>query len=407
VSYQVGVDLGTTYTAAAVHRDGVTTIFTLGSRTAAVPSVVLLRADGTVLTGDAAERRANSEPERVVREFKRRFGDTTPIIVGGSPYSAEALTARLLQAVLGEINNREGGPPSRIVITHPANWGHYKRELLDQTVRLAGLNPDLVGFITEPEAAALSYAAQERVEPGEVVAVYDLGGGTFDAAVLRRTASGFAIVGKPEGIERLGGIDFDAAVFAHLTGSLGEALSALDPDDPAALMAVTRLRQDCVESKEALSSDTDAAVAVVLPTVHTEVRITRQEFEGLIRPALLDTIEALRRAIRSAGLTVDDVSRVLLVGGSSRIPLISQLVSSELRRPVAVDAHPKHTVALGAALAASGHWVAGSVVEVGPSRAPNPGTAGQLDPSATGVGSAATDALAGGAGATTVALGSS
>jgi actin-like ATPase involved in cell morphogenesis len=354
VSYQVGIDLGTTYTAAAVHRNGTTTVCALGDRGATIPSVVLLRSDGTFLTGQAAERRAATEPERVVREFKRRFGDSTPIIVAGSPYSAEALSARLLQAVVAQVSEREGGDPERIVVTYPANWGDYKKELLDQMIRLAGLDGGRVGYVTEPEAAALAYAAQERVEAGEVVAVYDLGGGTFDAAVLRRTATGFAIVGRPEGIERLGGIDFDAAVFAHVAGLLGDAITDLDPDDPAALAAVTRLRRDCVDAKEALSSDVDASIPVLLPTKQTEVRITRHELEALIRPSLLDSVEAMKRAVRSADLELDQISRVLLVGGSSRIPVVSQLVASELGRPLAVDAHPKHAVALGAAWAASG-----------------------------------------------------
>lgn len=376
MSYQVGIDLGTTYTAAAVYRDGVATIFSLGSRAAVIPSVVLLRQDGTILTGDAADRRAMTEPERVVREFKRRLGDTTPIIVAGTPYSAEALTARLLESVLDEIRAREDSEPSRIVITHPANWGNYKRDLLQQAVRLAGLDPDAVGFISEPEAAALAYAAQERVEAGEVVAVYDLGGGTFDAAVLRRTDTGFAIIGKPEGIERLGGIDFDAAVFAHVSAALGDAMTSLDPDDPAVLAAVARLRQDCIEAKEALSSDADASIPVLLPRRQTEVRITRREFEALIRPALVDSIEAMRRAVRSADLEMGDVSRVLLVGGSSRIPLISLLVSSELGRPFAVDAHPKHTIALGAAHAAGGLLDRGTGATSAPRKSPSSSSPG-------------------------------
>ena len=354
MSYQVGIDLGTTYSAAAVFRDGAATIFSLGARGAAIPSVVLIRSDGTVLTGDAAERRAMSEPERVVREFKRRLGDTTPIIVGGSPHTAEELTGNLLQSIYRAVCDREGGEPTKIVITHPANWGSYKRELLERAVAMANVDRAKVDYLTEPEAAALSYAAQERIDPGEVVAVYDLGGGTFDAAVLRRTPDGFTVLGKPEGVERLGGIDFDAAIFAHVTGSLGSALTELDHDDPAALAAVARLRLDCIDAKEALSADTDASVPVLLPNLQTEVRITRREFEALIRPSLLDSIEAMQRAVRSAGLEVADITRVLLVGGSSRIPLISLLVTSELGRPVAVDAHPKHAIALGAAFAASG-----------------------------------------------------
>lgn len=353
MSYQVGIDLGTTYTAAAVHRDDTAAIFSLGGRAASIPSVVLLREDETILTGEAAVRRAITEPERVAREFKRRLGDTTPIIVGGSPYSAEALMARLLRSVIEEIETREGESPSQIAVSHPANWGPYKLDLFGQALRLAGLDEDTVITLTEPEAAAISYANQERVDEGQIVAVYDLGGGTFDACVLRRTAQGFEIIGKPEGIERLGGIDFDAAVFAHVARSLDGAFDDLDPDDPTTMAAVARLRADCVDAKEALSADTDATIPVLLPNLQTEVRLTRREFESVVRPSLVDSLEAMRRAVASAGVEMDQVAKVLLVGGSSRIPLVAQMVSSELGRPVAVDAHPKHAIAIGAAYAAA------------------------------------------------------
>src|SRR5690606_1853545 len=211
-----------------------------------------------------------------------------------------------------------------------------------------------VSFTTEPEASAVFYAHQERIAPGAVVAVYDLGGGTFDAAVLRKTATGFELLGEPEGIERLGGIDFDAAVFAHVRTALGGKLDELDPEDPAVVAAVARLREECVTAKEALSSDTDASVPVLLPAVATEVRITRAEFEAMIRPALQGSIDALRRALRSAQVTADQVSWGRLVGGAPRIPLVAQLVGAEIARPVAVDAPPKHAIALGAAWLASG-----------------------------------------------------
>ncbi|MEZ5342859.1 MAG: Hsp70 family protein [Acidimicrobiales bacterium] len=261
--------------------------------------------------------------------------------------------ARVLKYAIGEVEKREGEPPSRVAVCHPANWGEYKIDLLKQAVRIAGLDPRDTVLLTEPEAAAIYYASQQRVDKGQIVAVYDLGGGTFDTAILRRTDDGFEILGRPEGIERLGGIDFDAAVFAHVARSIGSALDDLDSDDPIAVTAVARLRQDCVEAKEALSADTDATIPVMLPNFQTEVRITRSEFEALIRPALADSIDAMKRAMESAGVAADDVSRVLLVGGSSRIPLISQMVSSGLGRPVSVDAHPKHAIAMGASYAAS------------------------------------------------------
>ncbi len=350
--YVVGIDLGTTYTAAAVWRDGRAEIVPLGSRAAAIPSVVLLREDNTVLTGEPANRRGMTEPHRVSREFKRRLGDTTPILLGGSPYSAEALMARLLRWTLDEVATREGGPPAHVCLSHPANWGPYKRDLLSQAVRLADVD-QAVSFITEPEAAAVFYAHQQRVEPGSIVAVYDLGGGTFDAAVLKKTEAGFEILGQPEGIERLGGIDFDAAIFHHVNQALDGKLDELDEDDPATLAAVARLRDECVAAKETLSSDTDAVIPVLLPNLTTEVRITRAEFEAMIRPVLHNSIDALRRALRSAGVTPEQLHSVLLVGGSSRIPLVAQLVGAELGRPVAVDAHPKHATSLGAAYQAA------------------------------------------------------
>ena len=184
-----------------------------------MPSVVYVGADGSVLVGEAAERRVLSEPERVARQFKRRIGDPAPILLGGSPHSAELLTSKLLRWVVDAVASREGEMPTTITITHPANWGAYKKDLLEQAVHLAGLsgpgNPT-IRLLSEPEAAAIHYASTERVEPGQAVAVYDLGGGTFDVAILRATGDSFAILGVPEGIERLGGIDFDAAVLGHV-----------------------------------------------------------------------------------------------------------------------------------------------------------------------------------------------
>ncbi len=369
--YALGIDLGTTFTAAAVWRDGRAEIASLGSRSAAVPSVVVLREDETIITGEAADRRSISAPHRVAREFKRRLGDTTPILLAGVPYSAEALMAKLLQAVVEEVSAREGGAPSSVVISHPANWGPYKTDLLRQAAVRADL-PD-AGFASEPVAAAVSYAHQQRLPDGALVAVYDLGGGTFDTAVLRRQGEGFEILGRPEGIERLGGIDFDAAVFAHVARALGGKLEQLDDEDPASISAVARLKEECTEAKEALSADTDTTIPVLLPNLVTEVRLTRAEFEAMVRPALQDTIDALHRALRSAGVGAEDLHSVLLVGGSSRMPIVAQLVGAELGRPVAVDVHPKHAVALGAAWLASGQ--AGQTAAAGP----GPGVR-QLDP---------------------------
>ncbi len=354
MGYRLGIDLGTTYTAAALCRDGRAEMLALGDRSPVIPSVVAIREDGTVLTGEAAERRVAIEPDRVAREFKRRFGDPAPMLLGGAPYGAEVLQAHLLRAVVDKATEREGEPPERIALTHPANWGPYKLELVDQVIALAGLDPTEVDLLTEPEAAAIHYASQQRVEPGALVAVYDLGGGTFDAAVLRRTATGYEIAGPPSGIERLGGIDLDAAVFAFVQGQLDDG-AEVDPDDPDALAALASLRRDCVAGKEALAADTDTEIVAMLPGVHERIRLTRAEFEDMARPSIEQTVVALQRAIVAAELQPSDLTSVLLVGGSSRIPLVAQAVGNAIGRPVAVDTHPKYAVALGAALAGEEH----------------------------------------------------
>ena len=349
MGYVLGIDLGTTFSAAAIARDGRAEIVSLGDRAPQIPSVVVLKADGGVLVGDAAERRSIGDPTRTAREFKRRLGDPTPLVLGGTPYGAEGLMGHLLRAIVDKVVEQQGEQPDRIVLTHPANWGPYKRDLLRDAVRVADL--DNVSFITEPEAAAIHYALRERIDAGEIVAVYDFGGGTFDAAILRRTGDGsFVILGQPEGMERLGGIDFDEAVFQHVADFAGGAVEEVDASDPTALASLARLREDSRAAKEALSSDTEASVPVLLPNVRTEVRLTRTEFEDMVRPRINETTTTLMRAIRSAGLGTEEIARVLLVGGSSRIPLVHQMVRDATGRPVAVDAHPKFAIAIGAAL---------------------------------------------------------
>ncbi len=205
--YGVGIDLGTTHTAAAVQADGRVEVARLGAHRPEIPSLVFVKPDGGLLFGDAAQRRGQAEPTGLAREFKRRIGDPVPILAGGSPFSAHALTAKLLRHVLDSVTHLRDGPPAVVAVTHPANWGPYKRELLIQAVRLADIGE--VELRSEPEAAALQHATARRIGPGETVAVYDLGGGTFDAAVLRRDGDRFVLLGEPEGIEQLGGSDYD------------------------------------------------------------------------------------------------------------------------------------------------------------------------------------------------------
>jgi hypothetical protein len=351
VSYAAGIDVGTTFSAAATWRDGVATTVALGDRAATVPSVLFLRDDGVMLVGDAANRRAVTEPARVVREFKRRVGDGVPVVVGDEPFSAAHLTAQMVGWVAGKVAEREGGAADYVVLTHPASWGAHRLAVLAEAAATAGL--PAAGLLPEPVAAGLYYASQQRVEPGALVAVYDLGGGTFDASLLRKTADAFELVGTPLGDDGLGGVDADQAVFDHLVRSVGAAWPAVADDDRAGMAGLAQAKAAVVEAKEALSSDTSASVPLVLPGLVTDIRMTRGELEALVAPLVARTVDLVRESCAAAGVRPDDLASVLLVGGASRMPLVAQMVTSELRRPVAVDAHPKYAVCLGAAIAAA------------------------------------------------------
>ncbi len=348
MSYHLGVDLGTTFTAAAVSRGDSPEIVSLGDRSTVVPSVLYMKDDGAFLVGAAAERQGLASPDRLARQFKRRVGDPTPILLGGSPWSPEALTAELLRWVIERVSERQGGPPDRVALTHPANWRSFKIDLLGQAMEMAGLSG--ATLISEPEAAALHWSSQERVDVGTRVVVYDLGGGTFDVAILEKLETGFRFLGSPYGIEHLGGLDFDAALLHQVRALHEDAFDALDTSDPVVQSAAARLRDDCNAAKETLSSDTSTTVPLLFPGLASEVRINRSEFEATIRPSISQTLDAVDRALERADLQASDIDSVLLVGGSSRIPLVSQMVGARLARPVSVDTHPKHAIALGAAL---------------------------------------------------------
>ncbi len=348
MAYRLGVDIGTTFTAAAVANGAAPSMLGLGNRALQIPSVLFLTDESDFLFGEAAERRGLSEPDRVVREFKRRIGDPVPLLVAGTPFSPEILTARLLRWVVGSAGNQMGERPKETIVTHPANWGPYKLDLLEQAVSMADIGPSR--RCSEPVAAAARYAARARVGVGDLLAVYDLGGGTFDACVLEQTSLGFRLLGTPEGIEHLGGVDFDEALFGWVLRALEDSGAELDVDDPAVTIGLARLRRDVVEAKEALSSDQAVTLVVGLPGLNRSVRITRPELEAIIRPALRTTVESFARTVRSAGLTADQLSAIVLIGGSSRIPLVGEMLQREFGVHIAVDTHPKHDVALGAML---------------------------------------------------------
>ena len=351
MGYSLAIDLGTSFVAAAVADDRGLEMFGLGDGSLVAPAAVYIRDDGGLVTGDAAARRAVSNPDRVAREIKRNLGNPTPVMLGGAPYAVSDLLGALLQDVLVRVADRQGAKPERRRADPPGQLGAVPARRCSRTWPGPPGSTDPL-YMTEPEAAAAHFASTRPLGEGDVLAVYDLGGGTFDATVLRRTAHGFEIVGTPEGIERLGGADFDEAIFGHVNYLAGGALTELDHSDPRTVVALARLRQDCTLAKEALSVDVEATIPVFLPNRHFDVTLTRGELEGMIRAPIESTIGTLDRVLRAAQVDRTTLVAVLLVGGSSRIPLVAQMVSEAFGRPTVVGAHPKHSVALGAALLA-------------------------------------------------------
>jgi molecular chaperone DnaK len=350
--YAIGIDLGTTYTAAAVWRDGQAQAVSLGNQSLSIPSVLFLRDDGVFLIGEAAVLRGVGEPGRVAQDFKRRFGEQdSPMFLGDDEFEPAVLTGHLLRWVVDQVVQVEGGAPDHVTLTCPATWGDYRRDLLRQAAETAKLTS--VGLLVEPVAAAVYYASQQRIQAGDRVAVYDLGGGTFDATIVEKTADGFEIQGTPVGTESIGGRNFDAAVMHHVETVIKIPWRNWDADDPDVLRSLAVIRDNAVRAKEQLSFDTEAYVPVTLPELSRSVRITRGEFESAVRLPIYKTITLMLQAVEDVGLQRSDLSSVLLIGGSSRIPLVSQLLATEFAVPIKVDSHPKYAVCLGAAVSSS------------------------------------------------------
>ncbi|MBV8995430.1 MAG: Hsp70 family protein, partial [Pseudonocardiales bacterium] len=326
-------------------------VVSLGNGSVTVASVVDPGEPGRLVVGQAAQQRAITDPDRVVRGFTGRIGDEVPMVIGGQTYTAAQLTAMLARWVVDQVAVQQGGPADGIVMTHPATWGDYKRAVLAAALTAEGLAQ--VRLCPEPEAAGAGYAG-----PGRTLAIYDLGGTTFDATVIRATGTGqCTVLGAPQHLPQLGGADFDDAVFGHLLAAV-PALAELDPDDPATLAATAALRRECTQATQALSADTEVTIPVAAPGIGTQVRLHRAEFDDMIRPQLSETLQALRRALHTAQLDPHQLDAVLLVGGSSRIPLVAQLVSTDLDQPVTIDPDPTTTIARGAATLARGALVA-------------------------------------------------
>jgi actin-like ATPase involved in cell morphogenesis len=344
--YALGIDLGSGHLTAAICRNdherwSEPEVLALDGL-AVTEAVLHLTDEGTVEVGDRALRHVTTRPDRVTRGFVDRVGDEIPITLGGQPYPAEVLIAAVVGWIADYAEAAEGMPPSQLVVTHPAGWGTHRRATLLGALRDAGL-PELT-LLPRPVAAAESYAATERVEVGQEIAVHSLGAGRFESAVLRRGAFGFELRAHADGAEWAGGDLFDDLLATRVLADLGHEV------EPVAL---AKLRVACRAAKERLSTELAVTVPAPAKSPRGTVMVNRTDLEELIRPAVETTVAALQRTIQTAGTTTGTLQAVVLVGGCGRIPLISELVSAGVRVRVTAAADPELSVARGAALAAA------------------------------------------------------
>jgi molecular chaperone DnaK len=372
--WSLGIDFGTSYTVAAVSSGGETrTIDVESNGRDRMPSATFFTKEGEILVGTAAQHQATFAPDRYEPTPKRALGEGS-IFLGDQLVEVAELAGAVLRRVYTEACRQQGErTPDELRLTYPADWGDARRAVLIEACERGGLPK--ADLIPEPVAAAVRIAYQVT-PPDHHIAVYDYGGGTFDAAVLLRTADGFEVAGPPVGRDPLGGEDIDQRIIGYVGGLLaeqyGEAWAKLlDPSDLDSRRDAADLRTEVQRAKETLSEVT--ACQLWVPGIKRDVQITRSELEDLIGDDVAATVDALEMALSEAGVTANDLAGIYLVGGSSRIPLVADMIWRRLGVKPSVQDNPKSVVATGAAAWLSGVAAQAAVATASgaPARAPH------------------------------------
>jgi molecular chaperone DnaK len=346
----VGIDLGTTNSEVAIVENGQARVLPGEDGDLILPSCVGFSDTGKLLVGREALRQYAAAPERTVKSIKRWMGTDHKTSLGDKEYLPHEVSAIILRALKQRAENVLAEPVTQAVITVPAYFTDAQRQATKTAGEIAGF--EVLQIINEPTAAALAYDL--RSEETERVLVYDLGGGTFDVSVVEITGEVTEVLAS-HGNNRLGGDDFDRLLQLHLA-EIFRKEHGVDVGDDAATQA--RLLRAAEQLKIDLSSHAFATVREAFlgskgkTALHLEVEVARTDFEKLIRPMLEETLEAIDRALGDANLKPDEINRVILVGGSTRIPLVQEMIESHLGQTPTDGIQPDLCVALGAALQA-------------------------------------------------------
>ena len=356
----IGIDLGTTNSVVAVMEGGEPTVITTQEGGRLTPSVVGFTKNGERLVGQLAKRQAVSNPERTISSIKRHMGTKYTVTIDGKDYTPEQISAMILEKMKGDAERYLGEKVTEAVITVPAYFNDSQRQATKDAGRIAGL--DVKRIINEPTAAALAYGIDKSDD--KTVLVYDLGGGTFDVSILE-LGDGVFEVKSTTGDTHLGGDDFDHRIMDWMTDEFKKQNGI---DLTGDKMAMQRIREAAEKAKIELSSMMTTNINLPFITAgangpqHLDMDLTRAKFDSMTSDLVDRTIQCVLTALSDAKMTVNDIDKILLVGGSSRIPAVQEAIKRVLGKEPAHGVNPDECVAVGAAIQAG--VLAGDVKDV-------------------------------------------
>ncbi len=347
----VGIDLGTTNSVVSVLEGGEPVVITNAEGARTTPSVVAFAKNGEVLVGEVAKRQAVTNVDRTVRSVKRHMGTSWTVDIDGKAYTAQEISARTLGKLKRDAEAYLGEPVSDAVITVPAYFSDAERQATKEAGEIAGLN--VLRIINEPTAAALAYGL-DKGDIEHTILVFDLGGGTFDVSLLE-IGDGVVEVKATSGDNHLGGDDWDNKVVDWLVTGFKNAHGVDLSKDK---MAMQRLREAAEKAKIELSSSMQTSINLPYITasadgpLHLEESLSRAQFESMTRDLLDRTKAPFQAVLKDAGIAIDKIDQVVLVGGSTRMPAVAELVKAETGKDPNKGVNPDEVVAIGAALQA-------------------------------------------------------
>ena len=348
----IGIDLGTTNSCVAVLEGGEPTVIANSEGNRTTPSIVAFTKEGERLVGQVAKRQAVVNSDRTIMSIKREMGTNYTVGIDGKKYSPQEISAMVLTKLKADAEAYIGEKVTQAVITVPAYFSDSQRQATKDAGKIAGL--EVLRIINEPTAAALAYGLDKGENKNQKVLIYDLGGGTFDVSILEIGDGVFEVL-STNGNTRLGGDDFDNKVIDYLVAEFKKS-NGIDLSKDK--MAMQRLKEAAEKAKIELSSTMKTNINLPFITAdatgpkHLDIDLTRQKFDALTESLVKATLDPTNKALQDAGLTVNDINRVIMVGGSTRIPAVNEAVKNLIGKEPYKGINPDECVAIGAAIQA-------------------------------------------------------